>query len=148
MNLGHIYRNSEIQKKIKCPQYIPYCSHNRYSGTDLKNREVQPCMTHSWLNPQMWIWRASYGIQPSRGFWYLRWVLEPIPGEYRGTTVYDTHLQHSNNSIYFQLKSDCCCSVAKLCPTLCDPIDCSMPGFPVLCYLLEFAQTHVHSVYF
>ena len=26
----------------------------------------------------------------------------------------------------------------------CDPMDCSMPGFPVLHYLLEFAQTHVH----
>jgi len=37
----------------------------------------------------------------------------------------------------------CCCSVAKLCPTLCDPMDCSMPGFPVLHYLPEFAQTHL-----
>ena len=27
---------------------------------------------------------------------------------------------------------------------LCDPMDCSMPGFPVLHYLLEFAQAHVH----
>ena len=25
----------------------------------------------------------------------------------------------------------CCCSVAKSCPTLCNPMDCSMPGFPV-----------------
>ena len=41
----------------------------------------------------------------------------------------------------------CChCSVAKSCPTLCDPRDCSMPGFSVLHYLLEFAQTHVRSV--
>ena len=38
----------------------------------------------------------------------------------------------------------CCCSAAQLCLTLCDPWDCSMPGFPVLPYLLEFAQTHVH----
>ena len=38
----------------------------------------------------------------------------------------------------------CCCSVIKSCPTLCDPMDCSMPGFPVLHYLLESAQTHVH----
>ena len=36
------------------------------------------------------------------------------------------------------------CSLAKSCPTLCDPMDCSMPGFPVLNYLLEFAQIHVH----
>ena len=40
----------------------------------------------------------------------------------------------------------CCCSVAQLCPTFCDPVDCSTPGFSVLHHLLEFAQTHVHWV--
>ena len=40
----------------------------------------------------------------------------------------------------------CCFPVIKSCSTLCDPMDCSMPGFPVLHYLLEFAQTHVHWV--
>ena len=38
------------------------------------------------------------------------------------------------------------CSVAQSCPTLCNPRDCGTPGFPVLHYLLEFAQTHVHWV--
>ena len=37
-------------------------------------------------------------------------------------------------------------SVAQSCPTLCDPMDCSMPGFPVHHQLLELAQTHVHPV--
>ena len=37
----------------------------------------------------------------------------------------------------------CCCLVTKSCLTFCDPMDCSMQGFPVLCYLLEFTQTHV-----
>ena len=40
----------------------------------------------------------------------------------------------------------CYCSVDKLYPTLWEPMDCSMPGFPVLHYLPEFAQTHVHWV--
>ena len=39
-----------------------------------------------------------------------------------------------------------CCSDAQSCPTLCDPTDCSTPGFPVLHHLLELAQTHVHWV--
>ena len=39
-----------------------------------------------------------------------------------------------------------CCSVAQLCPTLCDTMNSSTPGFPVLQYLPEFAQTHVHWV--
>ena len=34
----------------------------------------------------------------------------------------------------------------KSCSTLCSLMDCSMPGFPVLHYLLDFAQTHVHGV--
>ena len=38
----------------------------------------------------------------------------------------------------------CCCSVAKSCQTLCDPMNCNTPGFLVLHYLLEFAQIHVH----
>ena len=40
----------------------------------------------------------------------------------------------------------CCCSVAQSCLTLCNPMDCSTPGLPVLHYLMEFAQTHVHTV--
>ena len=52
---------------------------------------------------------------------------------------------HSNKKkkkeIYRQLSS-----VAQLCPTLCDPMDCSTPGFPVHHQLPELAQTHVHRV--
>ena len=38
------------------------------------------------------------------------------------------------------------CSVTQLCPTLCDPMDCSTPGSPVLHHLLELVQTHLHWV--
>ena len=44
----------------------------------------------------------------------------------------------------FAGSSTCCYSVAKLCPTLRDPMDCSTPAFAVLHYLPQFAQTHVH----
>ena len=39
-----------------------------------------------------------------------------------------------------------CCSFTKLCLTLYTPMDCSMPGFPLLHHLLEFFQIHVHWV--
>ena len=39
-----------------------------------------------------------------------------------------------------------CCSVAQLCLTLCDPMDCSTPGFPVHHQPPEPTQTHVHRV--
>ena len=37
-------------------------------------------------------------------------------------------------------------SVAYSCPTLCDPMDCSTPGFPEHHQLRELTQTHVHQV--
>ena len=38
------------------------------------------------------------------------------------------------------------CSVAQLCSTLCDPMYCSTPAFPLLHHLPELAQTHIHWV--
>ena len=38
------------------------------------------------------------------------------------------------------------CSVAQSCPTLCNPMDCKTPGFPVHHLLLKLAQTHAHQV--
>ena len=36
-------------------------------------------------------------------------------------------------------------SVTQSCPTLCKPMDCTLPGLPVYRQLLEFTQTHVHG---
>ena len=44
------------------------------------------------------------------------------------------------------MEQELCCLVAKLCPTLCDPIECSTWSFPVLHCLPEFVQTHAHWV--
>ena len=49
------------------------------------------------------------------------------------------------NLTYFP-KQGCCCSVAKSCPTLYNPMNCSTLGFPVLHHLPELAQIHVHQV--
>ena len=37
-------------------------------------------------------------------------------------------------------------SVTQWCPTVCDPMDCSTPGFPVHYQFSELAETHVHPV--
>ena len=48
--------------------------------------------------------------------------------------------------VSWEFLSCCCCycSVAKSCPTLCDPMDWGMPGFPSPSP--EFAQVHVHYI--
>ena len=54
-------------------------------------------------------------------------------------------------SLFYRVKKEkiprlyCCCSFAQSCPTLCNPWT-AHATFPVLHYLLELAQTHVHWV--
>ena len=58
----------------------------------------------------------------------------------------------SNGSIYFgswkllHKNRATRSSVAQSCLTLCDPVDCSTPAFPVQHQLLELTQTHVYRV--
>ena len=40
----------------------------------------------------------------------------------------------------------CCCSVARSCRTLHNPMDCSTPGLPLSHHLLESSQVHVHCI--
>ena len=49
-------------------------------------------------------------------------------------------------SSLFALKHHQFSSVSQSCPTLCDSMNCSMPGLPVHHQLPEFTQTHVHRV--
>ena len=49
--------------------------------------------------------------------------------------------------LYLPICLQMSCSVTQLCPTLCNLMKCSTPGFPVLHYILKFAQIHVHWVY-
>ena len=40
----------------------------------------------------------------------------------------------------------CCCSVAKSSLIPCDPMNCRTPGFPVIHYFSELAQTQIHWI--
>ena len=46
----------------------------------------------------------------------------------------------------YSLNLSCCCSAAKSCLPLCDPMDCSPPGLPIPHHLPELAQVHFHWV--
>ena len=63
-------------------------------------------------------------------------------------TILTTQQLVSSHGVCIYAMTFCihCFSIAKSCPTLCDPMNCSKPGFPVLHYLSEFAQTHVQWV--
>ena len=76
--------------------------------------------------------------------WSRRTVLE---GGLRGKWI-QVYVWQSPFAVLLKLLQHCsltiCCSVTRSGPTLCDPMDCSTPGFPVLHHLLESAQTHFH----
>ena len=59
-------------------------------------------------------------------------------------TATHTHT-HTHTHTYYNCEVVCCCCCSLIsCLILCKHMDCSTPGFPVLHYLPEFAQTHVH----
>ena len=80
------------------------------------------------------------------------WVMQPyctIHFAYliRGISIWDRIPIHSNILIRTLISLFCCCcSVTKSCLTLYDPMDCSLPGFPVFYYIPEFAPSHIHRV--
>ena len=58
--------------------------------------------------------------------------------------VYETEESTEKDPQLCLINAFCSCSVAKSCPTLCDPMNCSKLGSSIFHYLLGFAQIHVH----
>ena len=76
--------------------------------------------------------------------WFEQWRRHPrIPGALK---IMWYLLVTGKKHRVFQHKVYIWSSVAQLCPTLCNPIDCSTRGFLVYHQLLELVQTHVHWV--
>ena len=82
---------------------------------------LQMCLSsiHMQSNPLRYVGKASESLSN-----LSKVIEENIPG-------LDSHLVS-------------CCSNTQSCQTLCNPMDCSTPGLPVLHPLPRFAQTHAH----
>ena len=63
----------------------------------------------------------------------------PVPSP----TLVAIRLLSMSMSLFILYSISYCCLVAKSYSALCDPMNCSMPGFSVLHYLPELVQTHV-----
>ena len=71
------------------------------------------------------------------------WLWHPVQGHRLHKYKARPSIPSDRQCVIFYL-AYCCCSVTKLCPTLCNLMVYSTRGFPVLHRILEFAQTHVH----
>ena len=84
----------------------------------------------SWLRIRLQCGRPGFNPWVGKTPWRREQLPTPVfwPEEFHG--LYSPSVQFS--------------SVTQLCLTLCDSMDCSMPGLPVHHHLPEFTQTHVH----
>ena len=95
---------------------------------------------HNWSDMHM----QSEPIEAKQVHWNVAGILEYVDAFGHLITGKGEPAEEGAGSSYKKEIITCCCSVTQSCPTLCDLMDCSMPGFPVLHRQPEFAQTHVH----
>ena len=92
--------------------------------------------SHNWLS---WIWKFALNEENA----HVCVILDNLP---QVCCVLNIGLMVPCALRKESLKWLFCVSVAQSCPTLRDPMDCSMPGSPVPHQLMELAQTHIHRV--
>ena len=78
-----------------------------------------------------------YIFPPYKAIFYLPWHRE---------FLFDAIRKHYKWKFNLEVTLVKFSSVTQSCPPFCDPMDCSMPGFPAHYQLLELTQTHVHWV--
>ena len=95
-------------------------------------------------------WSFSFSISPSNEFLRISDFQSVVPKTNCMRTI-RAFIEIISSLAVLQISriktsegGTCCSSVTKLCPTLFDPMDCSMPGSSVLYHLSKFAQIHVH----
>ena len=96
----------------------------------------------------MWVWTIVGIWRYVCVFGVCTWIYGSI-SVFMGVWMHKQILKDENSKLkhwrdHHSYSWICCCSAIQSCPTLCNPMGCSTPGFPVLHCLLELAQTHVH----
>ena len=114
----------------------------------------QPAVQETWVQSPGWEYPLGEEMATYSSIlaWEIPWTEEPGGLQSRGsqkswtwlsnwagTHITDTQNWMCSTSVQFS-------SVAQSCPTLCNPINRSTPGFPVHHQLPEFTQTYVHQV--
>ena len=108
----------EWSSRLQFGVTAPLCA-SRVSYVDLSHGT---CLTERHLRA----WVCAKLLQPAVSLVHIKYPFLPLPMPPGGAAV------------------SCCCLGAQSCLTLCDPMNCSTPVFPVLHYFPEFTQTHVN----
>ena len=79
-------------------------------------------------------------------FCQFSWLFVMLKTSWKQRSPLFNQVDHKQHKHTLNSALDQFSSVAQLCLTLCDPMNCSTPGLPVYHQLPEFTQTHVHRV--
>jgi len=120
---------------VHCGEWASHCCGFSYCREPVLSTETSVVEVHGFI--ALWhvvsSWTRDQAHVPCIGKCILNhWTPREV-------LVYVFSTYHLTNFSQFS-------SVAQSCPTLCDPMNLSMPGLPVPHQLLEFTQTHVHRV--
>ena len=99
------------------------------------------------LRPEMWEMSADKVVSPCAPWAVIEFAQgTAFIGKQTLVPTQDFPLWGACRSLKLLKDARVCVLVTQLCPTLCNPMDCSTPGFPVHHQLLKLAQIHVHQV--
>ena len=107
-----------------------------------------PWLLCPWNSPDKNIGVGSHSLLQARGSFQPRdWTcVSCIAGRFFYHLSHQESPQDSIKLRFFLFVTFQFSSVTQSCPTLCDPMNHSMPGLPVHHQFPEFTQTHVHRV--
>ena len=97
------------------------------------------CLMIMIMMAQNWLLRLLSTVNSTDSSWETLRKKHRVSGPGLDLLSQNLHLTRPSSSVQFS-------SVAQSCPTLCNPMNRSMPGLPVHHQLPEFTQTHVHWV--
>ena len=111
-----------------------------------KRREHRPCPSiENWITDLLGMAHPSEQdpVSPSVNFSHQKVSISLLSISFSGQTERKPQSQKTNQTDHMDHSS---IQFTQSCPALCNPMDCSTPGFPVHYQFLEFAQTYVHRV--
>ena len=123
-----------------------------HTSFSILNQSVVPCNNFCFLTHIQVSQEAGNIILPlrysNRGWmkWYILWFSSFGRNQNHPEDLLKQLIRLYSLSFWFIFFQNVSYSVTKLHLTLCDPMNYSMPAFPILHYFPEFAQIHVHWV--
>ena len=146
-------RNIDQQNRIDSPEENP-CTYGHFiydkSGRNIQWNKDHLINKRHWENWTSYMWKNEIRTHPNNIQKINTKRIKDPNVRLDTIKLLEKNIGRTLSDIYcsniFFIPLPQFSSISQSCPTLCDPMDCSMSGFPVHIQLPELTQTHVHRV--